>query len=218
MKYFNSWARPPGSLREWISGRGGGGGRHHTSPLVWWATCRLLYDLFNKLLISGERSSGEQWITPGSCGEGHFCGNGEARKCNIRSSTAVVPTLSAPGDSFVKDDFSHGWQGVQLGGSDGGWVRWGGGIRFRNNSKALYLLYFCYYYISISDYHTLDPGGWGPLLYRTTTNIALPIPQTFFCAFLHISAKVAPRRPILLLTLILNFKAVFCWSKDLLKA
>lgn len=92
IKYLNSRARPPESLGEWINGRESGGGRSHTSLL---SLMGYLWACLTSLWL-GEMFSGEQWVTPGSCGEGHLCGGGEARKYSIRSSTEWQQVLHSP--------------------------------------------------------------------------------------------------------------------------
>ena len=45
---------------------------------------------------------------------------------------------------------------------------WGGGFRMIQVYYIYYALYLYYDYISpTSDHQALDPGGWGPLCYRT---------------------------------------------------
>lgn len=185
------WARPRGSLREWINGRGRW--RWEASHLTagWWATCGLLCDLFNKLLISGERG---------------LVGNNESLLGAVVKVICVwqwgsqemqyqILHSSGPNTFSTRDQFCERWffpwlaGGGVRGGVGVGWGGgWGGGWGegFGIIQRALYLLLFL---LLLHLHLRLDPGGWGPLLYRTTTNIALPITQTFFYVFLHISAK-----------------------------
>ena len=70
------------------------------------------------------------------------------------SSHAVVSSLFGTRDWFRGRQFFHG----QVGGY---------GFRMIQAHYIYCVLYFYYYYISSTLDQALDPGGWGPLDYRT---------------------------------------------------
>ena len=82
------------------------------------------------------------------------------------------PTFLAPVTSFVEIFL---WTvGKGRGGGSGGW---GGIIRIIQVLYIYCVLYFYYYYInSTTDYHVLDPRGWGPMFYDQDCRIWSPNP------------------------------------------
>ena len=67
------------------------------------------------------------------------------------------PIFLTLGTGFVEDNFSM----------DQGWGDGLGIIQAHYIHCAIY--FYCYYISSTSDHQALDPGGWGPLLYRASS-------------------------------------------------